>query len=580
MARNIEKLRLENLEGPFFISYTVRDVKTMSVSATLGGIVLAGENHYRNHSVRLMVGDYSRSDENFLDFGGNSYRSTLLRNADQLPLEDDYQGIRRALWIATDNVYKSASEKYESKKAALEQQNLSDETEALDDFIRVPAVKFSEASRVFPMDLMHWENVVKDLSAIFKDYPDIYTSQVRFFLYQGDVFFTNSEGTETVQPLTLTALQINGATQAADGDPLTDHTLFYVPSPQDLPSLESLKKSIIEMAEELVALRTAPVFEDSYTGPVVFEDQAVAEFFIQRFFTGSNGLLAHRKPVVGDARTASYINRTMGKSLGEKLNRRILSRDMTVKAHPTMRDYMGHKLLGSYTIDAEGIRPPDEIVLVENGMLKTLFCNRTPTLKVKEPNGHQRPIIGNGRLASSGLGPSVISVTTSRGQSEKQLKKTLLKLAREEGLEYGILVRKLKSQVTGINRRMDPMAWLTMTGDRREETSLTDPLLVYRIFVKDGREELIRSARLGSVTLSTMRHIMGSAKQRIVYNTLAPAVSGEDVYYSFARSVSTQGVPSTFIVPKALIFEEMDVENEKRDFTPKMPVVVSPLVKN
>lgn len=160
------------------------------------------------------------------------------------------------------------------------------------------------------------------------------------------------------------------------------------------------------------------------------------------------------------------------------------------------------------------------------------------------------------------------------------MKKTLLKLAREEGLEYGILVRKLKSQVTGINRRMDPMAWLTMTGDRREETSLTDPLLVYRIFVKDGREELIRSARLGSVTLSTMRHIMGSAKQRIVYNTLAPAVSGEDVYYSFARSVSTQGVPSTFIVPKALIFEEMDVENEKRDFTPKMPVVVSPLVKN
>ncbi len=579
MTRNIEKLALENLERPFYISYSIQDVMILSVSANLGSIVFSDINHHRNHSVRLMVGDYHCSDENFLDFGGSSYRSTLLNNADQLPLEDDYQGIRRALWIATDNVYKSASEKFERKKAALEQQNLSEEVRDLDDFTRVSAVKFSDGSRKIPLDQQHWEDMAGELSGIFKQYPDIYTSQVRVFLYFADVYMTNTEGTETVHPLSVTAVQINASTQAVDGDPLTHQVLFHGQTPKDLPLLGSMKESTMTMADELIALRTAPVFMDAYTGPVMLEDQAVAEFFIQRLFTGSNGLLAHRKPVVGDARTASFIHRSMGKSLEEKLNRRILSRDLTIKALPTLDNYSGIKLLGNYQIDAEGIRPPDEIVLVENGMLKAMLCNRTPTPKIKTPSGHQRPIIGTGQLASSGLGPGVIAVTTSRGKSEKQMKKTLLKLAREEGLDYAILIRKLKSQVAGFNPRMDPMSWLTMTGSSREANSLTDPILVYRVSVKDGREELLRSVKLGNFTLSAMRHILGSSKQQFVYNTLAPSVGGEDVYYAFARNVTTQGVPASFIVPRSIIFEELDVENAERDFTPKMPVVESPLVK-
>lgn len=579
MARNMHELKLENLERPFYISYTIRDVKTMSVVATLGAIVQSDENQYRNHSVRVMVGNYSRTDENFLDFGGGSYRSTMLQDADNLPLEDDYLGIRRALWIATDNVYKSASEKYERKKAALAQQNLSEEAEALDDFIEAPVVKFSETPRVFPMNRSQWEKRAKELSAIFKNYPDVYTSQVRIFFCQGNIYFTNSETTETVQPITLAVVQINGSTQAVDGEPLSDHVLYYGLTPQNLPALDEIKKAAKTIAEELEALRTAPVFEDSYTGPVMFEGSAAAEFFAQRLFTGTNGLLAHRKPAVSDARTAGYLSQTMGETLEDKINRRILSRDLTIKALPTMESYSGQNLIGKHEVDAEGSRPPAEIVLVEKGMLKTLLSNRTPTPNVKQSNGHQRPIIGTGRMASSGLGPSVISVMTSQGKSEREMKKILLQLAREEGLEYGILVHKLSSPVTGIDPRMDPMAWLTMGSGARDRSSLTEPILVYRIFVEDGREELVRSVKLGSITLSTMRHIIGAAKQRIVYNTLVPAVGGDDVWYSYARHISRQGIPASFIVPNLLLLEELEVENEKRDFTPKTPVVPSPLVQ-
>lgn len=579
MARNLENLRLENLHRPFFISYTIRDVKTTTVTAVLGAIVQAEENRYRNHAVRVMVGDYDLTDENFLDFSGSSYRNTLLQNADELPIENDYNGIRRALWIATDNVYKSASEQYERKKAAIEQQNISEETKRLKDFTESPILSHTEVPRIFSADKTGWEDKAKELSALFKNYYDIYTSQVRISFYEADVFFINSEGTEIVQPLSLAAVQINASTQAVDGEPLTNNASFYGSVPEDIPSLEVMKKAVQSTAEELGALRTAPVFEGSYTGPVLLEGSAVAELFAQRLFTGTNGLLAHRKPMASDTRTDSYIRQTMGETLEEKMNLRILSRDLSIKAMPNLEDFAGEKLIGSYRVDAEGVRINSEILLVENGMLRSLLSNRTPTSIIEQSNGHERPIIGGGYLVSSGLGPSVISVSTSKGKSMKDMKKALLKLAREEGLDYAVHIRKLKPIITGADLRVDPMTWLTQGGGRQRAAELSEPILVYRVFVKDGREELVRSVNLGDVTLSALRHIVSASAQRFVYNTLVPAVGSEEVWYAYALRVSSQGIPSSFIIPHALLFEELDVKNNKRDFSPKLPVVPSPLAK-
>jgi len=579
LTRNVERLTLENLESPFYISYTIRDVKTMTVTATLGAVVRSEENRYRNHSVRVMVGSYSRTDENFLDFGGGSYRRTRLQNADALPLEDDYQGIRRALWIATDNVYKIASENYERKKAALQQQNLTQEAEALDDFSKVPTIQMTQPPRVLEMDRLGWEKYAIALSRIFRDYPDLYSSQVRVFIYQADVYFINNEDTETLQPLTLASVSVNASTQAVDGEPLNDHVLYYGLTPADLPSLSAMEDGIKALAEELVILRTAPTFDDSYMGPILLEGQAVAEFFAQRLFTGVNGLLSHRKPAVSDARSARYLSETSGRLLEENIDRRILSRDLSVKALPGKQTHRGKNLIGTTVVDGEGVRAPEEILLVENGMLKTLLHDRMPTPKIKTSNGHRRPIIATGLLASSALGPSVISVSTSQGKPVKEMKKKLLELAREEGLDYAIIVRKLACPISGIDLRMDPMAWLTAGGGSSRPTALTEPILVYRVSVEDGREEPVRSVKLGDVSLSTLRHLLGTSKEHFVYNTLVPAVGGLDVWYSYARRVSTQGVPASFIVPESLLLEELEVENAKHDFTPKMPVVSSPLAE-
>jgi hypothetical protein len=579
MQRNIQRLQMENLQRPFFISYAIRDVKTMAVAATLGALVSSDEDHFRRHSVRVMVGDYHRTDENFQ--AGGTWRQTLLQGADALPIEDDYNGIRRALWIATDNVYKRASEIYERKKAALEQQTLTEEEKALDDFAKAPVLKFSEPPQTFVMQRAAWEKTAKELSAVFRNFPDIYASQVQVYFYQAEVYFLNSEGTETQHPLTLAMVQINASTQAAgDGEPLADHELFYANVPEDLPTLEVMKKAATTMAEDLAALRNAPVFEDSYSGPVMFADQAAAELVAQRLFTGTSGLLAHRRPLrMRSEHPAEHPSehpgqRSFEETLEDKINTRIISKDLTIKATPKLQAFAGQKLIGAYQVDEEGFKPPDEIVLVENGTLKTLLSNRIPTKAVRESNGHQRPVIGTG--AGSSLGPSVIAVNTIAGKSPAEMKRQLLEMAKAEGLEYTVLVRKIKSPASGSEGRVDPMAFFAMARAGQDGASLSEPILLYRVWVKDGREELVRSVKLGSLPLSSLRRMASASQEHKVYNTLVASGGG---FFMMGPAFSVSGIPASFIVPQALIFEELEVKKEQREFTPKLPVVPSPLTR-
>ena len=101
---------------------------------------------------------------------------------------------------------------------------------------------------------------------------------------------------------------------------------------------------------------------------------------------------------------------------------------------------------------------------------------------------------------------------------------------------------------------------MTMSYGGRDGVSLSEPILIYRVSVVDGSEEPVRSVKLGSVSISTLRRIVGTAERQNVYNTL-----------------TASSIPSTFIVPQALLLEEFEVKKEKRDYTPKSPVVISPL---
>lgn len=567
LARNINQLRVEKLAEPFFINYSIRSGKTFEVKAKFGSIISSNEYPLRSWNTRVMVGSFQFNDENFFDIN-SLYGSYSTPDYTSIPIENDYEGIRRTFWLATDKIFKSAAEKFERKKAAMKQQSIAKEVASLPDYTSAEPVKSYSYLEPVNIDKAKWEDAAKEISALFKNEPEIFDSEVRIYFYQVDDYIVNSEGTEIIKPLTLACIQINAYTQAADGEELLDHVLEYALLPDDLPSKSDMLKKTESLIAKLKKLRTAETFVGSYTGPVLFENEAAAELFAQRFFRDRNGLLATRKPFTGDPNSLNYVNNQYGESLEGKLDRRIISKEITIKALPTLDEFPKVKLIGFNEIDAEGIKPKEEITLVENGILKTLLSNRTPTIAVSKSNGHYRSKMGY--QSGGSLGASVINVSTTNGLSDDELRRELIQAAKDEGLEYGIVVRKIKSTVTGNMPSTDRIMF--MYGNQQKK-NLEELIYVYKVFVKDGHEELIRSVEIDDPSISSMRHILGVSKKQIVYNNLMPFCNENSPY-------SIDGVPTSFITPNAVLLEELEVRKEKRNYTPKPPVVESPLLSN
>ena len=582
LERSMDALSLESLEHPCFLSYTICDAKGISISATLGALVESTQMPYRSHRVRVLVGDYQCNNENYMDQRTDS--SAFLSGGNPIPLENDYAGIRRSLWIATDRKYKRAAERLESKRSAMKQQNLSQEEKGLPDFAQAEAVQVQFEGPDFDLDKAQWEETARELSAVFKNYHDIFTSKVTVFLYRGDVYHVNSEGTETRYPISIAALRVTAQTQADDGEPLLDHLLYYAVTPTDLPSPRQMKAEIKTMADQLVKLRQAPVFEEGYSGPVLFEDQAVVEVLAQRFFSDSPGLIATRKPIFGDMAMNFLLGRMMDNSWEDKIDKKITDDSLTIKAVPRLKEYEGHKLVGHFDVDAEGVIPPDELMLVEKGVLKTLLNGRTPTEKVRASNGHNRYVLQFGGV-DQGIGPGVIEVSTSEGNSKKSLKEQLTGLAREEGLDYAIVIRKMESPNAGIETEGNPSGIMATIAGGGKQDQATRPIYVYRVSLEDGSEQLLRTTELNGISLNDFKKIAAVSNESQLKNTLI----GQSIFgFSLSSVVSLLpgsssfmgGMPTSLIAPNAMLFEELELKQHQRAITRKTPAVENPVLLN
>ncbi len=122
MQRNIESLSYKDFDPPFYISYTIGDYKVYNAKASLGALYYSLEDVSRSWSARVMVGNYEINDENYIEHP--RYRSNDIEYFN-IPLEDDYNGIRRSLWISANNIYKSAASKYKNKIEAIEKKQSS-----------------------------------------------------------------------------------------------------------------------------------------------------------------------------------------------------------------------------------------------------------------------------------------------------------------------------------------------------------------------------------------------------------------------------------------------------------------------
>lgn len=543
LARSVEKLHMARMERPYFLAYRIDQSQGVTATARFGALTRSRQGKQRTLAVEVRVGDPNLDNGNFLPTRpGDSILHTI-----PLPLDDDYQELRRQLWLATDAAYKHALEVLAKKRAALQNRT----REEMPDFTaEEPATVFAKGVAAAP-DADAVAALARDISRVFKDMPDIQDSRVTAAADVRQTYYVNSEGSAFVQAQPSAAVLALAKTQASDGTVLQDFETFYTRRWEHLPSGAELARQVRSMGAALAARREAE-FVDRYNGPVLFEGQAAAELFAQVL---APRLLAARVPIGETSRMDSYIA-TLRNPFEDKIGARVLPRFLDVRDDPTATEYQGSRLLGGYLVDDDGVLAAPTAV-VENGILKTLLATRNPVAGMTASTGNRR----DGRVL-----PSNLLVTTERGLSAEEMRAEFAALVRERGNDFGIVVRRLGS----------PTAKLHNTGfssGGSGQISVERLVRAYRVY-PDGREELIRKAELSGVSEATFKEIVAASDSSTVHTS--PWASGAFWFlYASAQYGSSMGDGRVSYVVPDLLFEEVTVRKPAGN-VPRLPVAGHP----
>lgn len=531
MQRSTQKLQLEQMDKPYFISYRVVDTESKEVAATLGSVLSSSENHTRFLMVNVRVGDYSLDNSNFfsLPFGGTGVAVQMVAGTMQLPLDDNYNELRRQIWLATDGAYKKALEDLAGKRAALQNKN---RPENIPDFSKAAPVSITDMAPRADVDLLKATQLVRETSAAFRQIPSIQTSHVQFAADNRFERYLNSEGSTFTRMTPRVSLRITASSQAADGMPLRDFISAYGYAVKDLPSESALLAQIHEMGERIKQLQAAPV-QDRYNGPVLFEGQAAAEVFARRF---AELLPAQPNVISSNPQMLQGLRLQQPSGLLNKLGARVLPDFLNVVDNPTATREGDDLLLGGYKVDEEGV-PAKQTPVVEHGVLKTVLTSRAPVRGVLESTGN---------LRENGVAPSNLFVNSEKTSTPEELKKQLVESAKSRGNKYGIVIRRLSGK---------------------------SAILAYRVY-EDGHEELIRNADISELNSGSFKDILAISNQRIVYTEAAPVRNAS--IFNFVPFSGGQPLVS-YVVP-SLLFEDVTIEKPSGE-VPKPPVAGNPLLE-
>jgi len=560
MERSRERLRIANLERPYYIEYRLLDLEVRAVTASFGAVVTSASTRNRLMEVAVRVGDYHLDSSNFISEDGFQ---GFIGSSGGVGIDRDYDSLRQDLWLATDQAYKQALDSLSRKKGYI--RSLASAPN-LDDFSRVAQPTVLLSPRVdADWSSRNWEDEARAASAALRKFPELHSSRVTYYLVFATRYMMNSEGTQVRMSRSLAAIEAAMDSQAADGMKLHHFYTAYAPRPVALPDVAAVRKEIERTGAELVAIRSSSPAPD-YTGPVLVEAPAAGALLAQMLGPSVSGA---RSPLSA----ASFFDRMMeglgGRSeWSGRMGTKVFPSGVSLTDDPTAKEFRGATLLGGYEVDDEAVAP-QKVTLVENGTLRGLLMSRRPGAELTPSNGHARTaFLGDARPLMSNM-----FFEAAEAQPAAELRRKFLEQCKSAGRNWCLVVRKMDNPALALARQDDfmelfgGMAAGAATGERV-------PLVVYRVHVADGREELIRGSRLTGVTLRSLRNVAGIGDDATVthfFQNPAPGFAGT----AFGAFGSAQGgIPASMVAP-SLLFEELEVRGARGE-PRRLPIVPPP----
>lgn len=509
-------------EKPHWMALAVVDQFTLGVDATHGAAGPVRRDHVRQADLDLRVG--TPELDNTHKIRDASMFSDEPRVSLDLPLVDaPPEALHLAIWRAADDAYRSAARRLvqvrtnDVVKVAREDQS--------PDFSPAPVLVDLQPWTRSELDAEAWRDRVREASAVFLEYPEVFDSNVSLWAQDEVQTFVTSEGTKLRHSNHRLRISAWASTVAEDGMELQVYDYVEAAAPGKLPDQAELLAMVREVARRVTALRAAPSVEP-YVGPAILRGRATAVFFHE--------VLGHR--VEGHRQK----DEDEGQTFTDKVGQAVLPAFLSVVDDPTLAHWQSVDLAGHYDYDDEGVAA-ERVSVVDRGVLRGFLLSRSPIAGFERSNGHGRRQPGSAVTPRQGN----LMVVAHQTVPYETLRKQLIEQIKKQNKPYGLIFD-------------DISGGFTFTGRSTPNSFAVQPVVVWRVF-PDGRpDELVRGADLIGTPLVAFSRIIGASDRTEVFNGVCGAESG--------------WVPVAAVAPD-LLLSEVEVQRTEKgnDQPPLLP---------
>ena len=510
----------------YYLGYTLTDTQRADVSGSNGALLTSSDNRNRWLEVAVRTGNYDLDSSHKV----GERQQTEGGPGTPVPVDDDPEVLRRAIWLESDKEYRAAAQELIKIKTGKEVKVETAEGRA-PDFSREKPASYIGPQVSIHVDRQPWEEKVRSYTKAFRDSSAVINSIVTFSGQAQNVYQVTSEGTTLQFGQIRYRLELFIQGKAPDGMDLDRYYNFDWVNPSDAPDDKAVFAAEATMRKELEGLVAAPI-NDPTVGPALLTGRAAAVFFHEVFGHRAEG---HRQKDASEGQTFS-----------NKVGAQILPSFLSIVDDTTMKKLGKTDLLGYYQFDDEGVAA-QRVTLVNHGVLENFEMSRSPLADFPKSNGHGRRQLGATPVSRQGN----LIVESNKMVTNAELRVKLIELIKSQNKPFGLLID-------------DIAGGFTFTGRGQPQAFQVLPLVVYKVFADGRPDELVRGVDIVGTPLAALTKIVATGDTTEVFNGYCGAESGS--------------VPVSAASP-AILTSELEVQ-KKESSTDRPPILPSPAHDN
>jgi predicted Zn-dependent protease len=490
-ARRALKMSVPGFPKPYYCAFLLKDVDWFNTWASSGSTCRSKRDRTRHVNCDLRVGsyDYDQVVEGGLRELDEDLESLSHATA---PIDDnDFDGLRIALWKLLESKFREALTEYNTKEAS--RISTLDPNHGLKSFTRAKRASLRRLPRMDEVDHEEWSKFCKKASLWMSTLPRLSGSWVEFEVTQETRIFVSTEGSVIAQNSQVFSLSANFHKLTKEGSRLEQELVINCGSASELPDFATFKKLALQKYDQLMKVVRAKKIH-AFSGPVLLHP-------------GPAGLLFHE--AVGHRLEGSrLLSAGEGQTFKDQEGKQILKAPITVRDNPQLKEFNGERCIGSYVYDDEGVKAADT-VLIEDGVLKDYLTTRAAIKKGRyQSNGHART--KENQRAISRMGVTIVE--GKNGLPIDRLKTKLIHEIKRQKKPFGMIVYETSGGETDTTN-YDFQAF---------SGNISFATLVY----PNGREVPVRGVNFVGTPLQSLNNIIAVGDTPVLDNGFCGAESG------------------------------------------------------